>query len=81
MTWHTKRLLKNLATCSFQAEQAAAAQAQIADIVDYHVATFSVTKDIQEQMRGVAFDCYVQGLLDGAQVAPLVGSIDREVAK
>lgn len=74
MTWHTRRLLKRLTTCAFPAEQAEAAKAQIADIVAYHVASFSTTKDIDEQMKAVAFDCYVQGLLDGAQVAPLVHS-------
>lgn len=68
MTWHTKRLLNRLVTCNFPAEQAAIAQAQIADIVALHIAKFSATKDIDEQMRACAFDCYVQGLLDGNQL-------------
>lgn len=72
MTWHTKRLLRKLVTCQFPEADAAKAREQIADIVAYHIASFSPTKDIDEQMKAVAFDCYVQGLLDGAQVAPLI---------
>ena len=80
MSWHTKRLLKKLVTCAFPEEQAAHARAQIEDIVAYHIASFSPTRDIDEQMRAVAFDCYVQGLLDGAQVAPLVAEMKKEAA-
>lgn len=68
MTWHSKRLEKRLVTASFPAEQAAIAQAQIADIVAWHVAKFTPTLDVQQQMEKVAFDCYVQGLLDGNQI-------------
>jgi hypothetical protein len=72
VTWQTKRLLKKLTTCSFPEAEAEVARKQIADIVDWHIASFTTSKDINEQMRAVAFDCYVQGLLDGAQVAPKV---------
>lgn len=72
MTWHTKRLLKRLVTCEFPADQGEVARKQIEDIVAYHIASFSPTKDIDEQMKACAFDCYVQGLLDGAQVAKVM---------
>lgn len=80
MTFHTKRLLKRLVTCSFKESDAAVARAQIEDIVALHIASFSATKDIDEQMRAVAFDCYVQGLIDGSQVAPIVTEMKREAA-
>ena len=68
MSWQTKRLLKRLVTCEFPVEQADIAKQQIRDIVDYHLSKFSAWKDIDEQMKSVAFDCYVQGLLDGNQI-------------
>lgn len=69
MTWHTKRLMQRLVVCSFPEEDAKHARAQIEDIVALHISKFSATRDFDEQMRAVAFDCYVQGLLDGFQVA------------
>lgn len=72
MSWHTKRLLQKLVTCRFPVADAEVARQQIEDIIAFHLASFSPSKDIDQQMRAVSFDCYVQGLLDGAQVAPLV---------
>ena len=80
MSWHTNRLMKRLTVCSFPEEQAEVARAQIADIIALHVAKFSPTKDIDEQMRACAFDCYVQGLLDGAQVGPVAAAMTKEAA-
>jgi len=68
MTWHTKRLERRLVACAFPEADAAKAREQIADICAWHIAKFTPTKDIDEQMRAVAFDCYVQGLLDGNQI-------------
>lgn len=64
--------MRKLVTCKFAEADAEKAREQIADIVAWHIASFSPTKDIDEQMKAVAFSCYVQGLLDGSQVASLV---------
>lgn len=64
-----QRIRKGVISVSFPAEQAAIAQQQIAPIIAYHVAGFTAFKDIDEQMKRLAFDAYVQGLLDGAHVS------------
>lgn len=70
----TKRLRDKVVTCSFPVEDAAVAKAQIQDIVAYHAANFSPHKSFMDQMDALAFDCYVQGLIDGEQlcIEPLV---------
>ena len=67
-----RRIMKKLETVKFPADQVEAAKAQFEDIVQYHMGKFSVTQDVDTQMRALALDCYIQGLIDGNQVAPVV---------
>jgi hypothetical protein len=68
MSWHSKRLAAKLRTVQFPAEQVEAVKPQFADIVAYHLATFSMWKSLEEQIQHIALDCYLQGAIDGAQI-------------
>jgi hypothetical protein len=50
------------------ADQAAAVLDQVRDILGYHVAKLTASVPLDQQMKALAFDCYTQGLIDGAQV-------------
>lgn len=41
---------------------------RIADIVGFHVSSLSPSVPLEQQLRALAFDCYSQGLFDGAQI-------------
>ena len=68
MNWAMKRLQQRLVTVSFPDEQAQVAKAQIQDIVAYHAGIHTPHKSFMDQMEALAFDCYVQGLIDGNQL-------------
>lgn len=60
-------MTKDLVTLPIPAENAAVAKRLIAPIVRAHVDSFTAYRGVKEQMEALAFDCYVQGLLDGHQ--------------
>lgn len=70
-----KRIRERVVTAQFTAEQMSAVDKQCQDIVHFHIAGFSATKDIDSQMWALARDCYIQGLLDGNQVRPVVDAM------
>lgn len=73
-----KRIRERLVTAQFTAEQMDAVDKQARDIVQFHVAGFTAYKDIESQMCALARDCYIQGLLDGNQVRPVVDAMRQE---
>lgn len=48
--------------------QAKVVMERIVDIVGFHLATLSTAVPLDQQLKSLAFDCYTQGLLDGAQI-------------
>lgn len=70
-----KRIRERVVTAQFTAEQMAAVDRQTQDILHFHITGFSASKDIDSQMWALARDCYIQGLLDGNQVRPVVDAM------
>jgi hypothetical protein len=66
--WYRKRLLGRLRTITFPQEQVDLVKPQFADIVEYHIGLFNAWRPMDEQMRALALDCYLQGAIDGAQI-------------
>lgn len=62
-----RRHRRNLLSMDIPAAQAQALTEQIKDILGFHVERFSARTPVDQQMKALAFDCYTQGLLDGAQ--------------
>lgn len=75
-SWERGKALKQLVPMLYTADQIAAVDRQTKDILAFHVADFTAHRSLEEQMLGLARDCYIQGLLDGN--SPAVTSLLSE---
>lgn len=64
-SWERGKALKRLIPMLYTADQIDAVDRQTNDILSFHIADFTAHRSLEEQMLGLARDCYIQGLLDG----------------
>ena len=74
-----KRIREMVETCQFPPEQVAAAMRQCQPILSFHVAGFTALRSVDEQMQKLALDCYIQGLLDGNQIQPVLQQMTADL--
>lgn len=66
MSWHTKRLLRELRSVTLPAAECQVAKTRIREIVLLYTAKLDPREPLADQLEALALSCYTQGLLDGA---------------
>lgn len=63
-----QRHRRKLVGVDIPADQAKAVLEQIGDVLGFHIESLNPRAPLADQMKALAFDCYLQGLMDGQQV-------------